>query len=125
MNRYIKFVEISSGLIRNFRIPRYLSKFSKKIYIQHQLLILIILKDYLYPKTILFSNDLRGIIMHMLQKYILFIKSSDLSGVRHGPLLYRTSTFCFLLHSTGASNHHIIVPIGEGFLKRYRVKSNG
>ena len=46
-NRYIKFVEISFGLIRNSRIPLYSSKFSKKIYTQHQLLILLLLKEYL------------------------------------------------------------------------------
>jgi hypothetical protein len=46
-NRYIKFVEISFGLIRNSRIPLYSSKFSKKIYTQHQLLTLLLLKEYL------------------------------------------------------------------------------
>jgi len=46
-NRYIKFVEISFGLIRNSRIPLYSSKFSKKIYTQHQLLALLLLKEYL------------------------------------------------------------------------------
>jgi hypothetical protein len=46
-NRYIKFVEISLGLIRNSRIPLYSSKFSKKIYTEHQLLTLLLLKEYL------------------------------------------------------------------------------
>jgi hypothetical protein len=46
-NRYIRFVELSSGLIRDSRIPLYSSKFSKKIYTQHQLLILLFLKEYL------------------------------------------------------------------------------
>jgi hypothetical protein len=46
-NRYIRFVEISSGLIKDSRIPLYSSKFSKKTYNQHQLLILILLKEYL------------------------------------------------------------------------------
>ena len=46
-NRYIRFVEVASGLIRNSRIPLYSSKFSKKIYTQHQLLILLLLKEYL------------------------------------------------------------------------------
>ena len=46
-NRYIKFVEISLGLIRNSIIPLYSSKFSKKIYTQHQLLTLLLQKDYL------------------------------------------------------------------------------
>jgi len=47
INRYIRFVEISSGLIKGSRIPLYSSKFSKKTYNQHQLLILILLKEYL------------------------------------------------------------------------------
>jgi hypothetical protein len=46
-NRYIRFVELSSGLIRDSRIPLYSSKFSKKTYTQHQLLILLLLKEYL------------------------------------------------------------------------------
>jgi len=54
-NRYINFVEISFGLIRHSRIPLYSSKFSKKIYTQHQLLALLLLKEYLaedYRNTI-------------------------------------------------------------------------
>jgi uncharacterized protein YjgD (DUF1641 family) len=46
-NRYIRFVELSSGLIRDSRIPLFSSKFSKRTYIQHQLLILRLLKEYL------------------------------------------------------------------------------
>ena len=46
-NRYIRFVEFSSGLIRDSRIPLYSSKYSKKTHTQHQLLILLLLKEYL------------------------------------------------------------------------------
>jgi transposase len=46
-NRYIRFVELTSGLIKDSRIPLISSKFSKKIYTQHQLLILLLLKEYL------------------------------------------------------------------------------
>jgi hypothetical protein len=46
-NRYIGFVELSSGLIKDSRIPLFSSKFSKKTYTQHQLLILLLLKEYL------------------------------------------------------------------------------
>ncbi|OPY38904.1 MAG: hypothetical protein A4E35_00130 [Methanoregula sp. PtaU1.Bin051] len=46
-NRYIRFVELSSGVIRNSRIPLYSSKFSKRTYNQHQLLTLLLLKEYL------------------------------------------------------------------------------
>jgi len=54
-NRYIRFVELSSGLIRDSRIPLYSSKYSKKTYTQHQLLVLLLLKEYLaedYQDTI-------------------------------------------------------------------------
>ena len=47
MNRYIRFVGLSSGLIRDSRIPLFSSKFSRKTYTQHQLLILLFLKEYL------------------------------------------------------------------------------
>jgi len=43
----MRFVEISSESIRNSRIPLFSSKFSKKTYNQHQLLILTLLKEYL------------------------------------------------------------------------------
>ena len=46
-NRYIRFVELSSGLIRDARIPLFSSKFSKRTYTQHQLLTLLLLKEYL------------------------------------------------------------------------------
>ena len=46
-NRYIRFVELSSGLIKDTRIPLYSSKYSKKTYTQHQVLILLLLKEYL------------------------------------------------------------------------------
>ena len=46
-NRYIRFIELSSGLIRDSRIPLFSSRFSRKTYTQHQLLILLLLKEYL------------------------------------------------------------------------------
>ncbi len=46
-NRYIRFVELSSGLIKDSRIPLFSSKFSKRTYTQHQLLTLLLLKEYL------------------------------------------------------------------------------
>jgi len=46
-NRYIRFVELSSGLVRDIRIPLYSSKYSKKTYTQHQLLVFLLLEEYL------------------------------------------------------------------------------
>ena len=46
-NKYIRFVDIASQVIKESRIPLYSCKFSKKTYTQHQLLILRLLKEYL------------------------------------------------------------------------------
>jgi hypothetical protein len=69
-------------------------------------------------------------IIPMLQKYKLIHKIARLiSGQARSPLLHLASAFYFLLpiprNSTGSSNHHIIVPIVEVFLKRYMAKLNG
>ncbi|OPY36402.1 MAG: Transposase DDE domain protein [Methanoregula sp. PtaU1.Bin051] len=66
-NRYIRFVELTSGLIRDSRIPLYSSKFSRKTYTQHQLLILLLLKEYLaedYRDTV----ELTGIMDSLREK---------------------------------------------------------
>ncbi len=46
-NWYIRFVDIASQVIKESRIPLYSCKFSKKTYTQHQLLTLLLLKEYL------------------------------------------------------------------------------
>jgi hypothetical protein len=46
-NKYIRFVDIASQVIKEARIPEYSCKFSEKVYTQHQLLILLLLKEYL------------------------------------------------------------------------------
>jgi hypothetical protein len=46
-NRHVRFVESSSRLIRDARIPLFSSKFSKRTYPQHQLLTHILQKEYL------------------------------------------------------------------------------
>ncbi len=46
-NKYIRFVDIASQVIKKSRIPLYSCKFSKRTYTQHQLLILLLLKEYL------------------------------------------------------------------------------
>ena len=54
-NRYIRFVELTSGLIRDSRIPLFSSKFSHKTYTQLQFLVLLLLNKYL-------SEDYRDIV---------------------------------------------------------------
>jgi hypothetical protein len=46
-NRYIRFVELTTGLIRDSRISLFSSKFSRKTYTRHQLLTLLLMKEYL------------------------------------------------------------------------------
>jgi len=95
-NRYIRFVELSSGLIRDSRIPLFSSKFSRKTYTQHQLLILLLLKEYL-------SEDYRDTtelieIMDSLREKI------DLDEIPHFTTIHkfcqriRSSTFSRLLN---------------------------
>jgi transposase len=46
-NKYIRFVDVASRAIKESRIPLYSCKFSKKTYTQHQLLILVLFKEYI------------------------------------------------------------------------------
>lgn len=46
-NKDIRFVELATQVIRESRIPLYSCKYSKKKYNQHQLLLLILLKEYI------------------------------------------------------------------------------
>jgi len=46
-NKYIRFVDIANQVIKESRIPLYSCKFSKRTYNQHQLLTLLLLKEYL------------------------------------------------------------------------------
>lgn len=46
-NRFIRFAGLSSGLIRDPRIPLFSSRFSCQTCTRHQLLILLLLKEYL------------------------------------------------------------------------------
>jgi hypothetical protein len=60
-NRYIRFVELSSRLIKDSRIPLYSSKYPRKICTKHQLLVLLLLKYYQdedYRDTTKFTEDM-------------------------------------------------------------------
>lgn len=46
-NKYIRFIEAAVPIIQNSRIPLYSCKYSKKVYTQHQLLVLLLFKEYL------------------------------------------------------------------------------
>jgi hypothetical protein len=46
-NKYIRFIEAALPVVRSSRIPLYSCKYSKRVYTQHQLLVLILLKEYL------------------------------------------------------------------------------
>jgi hypothetical protein len=95
-NRYIRFVELSSGLIRDSRIPLFSSKFSRKTYTQHQLLVLLLLKEYL-------SEDYRDItelaeIMGTLRQKIHLNEVPHFTTIHKFCQRIRSSTFNRLLN---------------------------
>ena len=95
-NRYIRFVELSSGLIRDSRIPLFSSKFSPKTYTQHQLLILLLLKEYLskdYRDTVELTE-----IMDSLGEKIRLDEVPHFTTVQKFCQQIRSSTFNRLLN---------------------------
>jgi len=95
-NRYIRFVELSSGFIRDSRIPLYSSKFSRKTYTQHQLLILLLLKEYLsedYRDTVELAE-----IMDSLRKKIHLDEVPHFTTIHKFCQRIRSSTFNRLLN---------------------------
>jgi len=95
-NRYIRFVELSSGLIRDSRIPLFSSKFSKKTYTQHQLLILLLLKEYLsedYRDTVELAE-----IMESLREKIHLNEVPHFTTIHKFCQRIRSSTFTRLLN---------------------------
>jgi hypothetical protein len=95
-NRYIRFVELSSGLIRDSRIPLFSSKFSKRTYTQHQLLILLLLKEYLsedYRDTIELTE-----IMESLREKIHLDEVPHFTTIHKFCQRIRSSTFTRLLN---------------------------
>ena len=95
-NRYIRFVELSSGLIRDSRIPLFSSKFSKRTYTQHQLLILLLLKEYLsedYRDTVELTE-----IMESLREKIRLNEVPHFTTIHKFCQRIRSSTFTRLLN---------------------------
>jgi len=95
-NRYIRFVELSSGLIRDSRIPLFSSKFSRKTYTQHQLLILLLLKEYLsedYRDTVELTE-----IMDSLREKINLDEVPHFTTIHKFFQRIRSSTFSRLLN---------------------------
>ena len=95
-NRCIRFVELSSGLIKDSRIPLYSSKYSKKTYTQHLLLILLLLKEYLsedYPDT----EELTEI-MHSLREKISLDEVPHFTTIQKFCQRIRSLTFTRLLN---------------------------
>lgn len=95
-NRYIRFVELSSGQIRDSRIPLFSSMFSKKTYTQHQLLTHLLLKEYL-------SEDYRDAvelaeIMDSIRTKIHLDNVPHLTTIHKFSQRMRSSTFTRLLN---------------------------
>ncbi|MGA2161551.1 MAG: IS5 family transposase [Methanoregula sp.] len=95
-NRYIRFVELSYGLIKDSRIPLKSSKFSKKTYTQHQLLTLLLLKEYLsedYRDTVELTE-----IMDSLREKIQLDEVPHFTTIQKFCQRIRSSTFTRLLN---------------------------
>ena len=95
-NRYIRFVELSSGLIKDSRIPLYSSKYSKKTYTQLQLLILLLLREYLsedYRNTVELTE-----IMDSLREKICRDEVPHFTTIQKFCQRIRSSTFTLLLN---------------------------
>ena len=95
-NRYIRFVELSSRLIRDSKIPLFSSKFSPKTYTQHQLLILLLLKDYLFED---YRDTVKLIeIMDSLREKIRLDEVPHFTTIQKFCQRIRSSTFNRLLN---------------------------
>ena len=88
-NKYIKFVDTSLKTVQSSRLKLYSCKYSKHVYTQHQLLVLVLLKEYIstdyrdFVELIDLINDIKekldlNKIPHFttLQKFVLRIPSS-------------------------------------------------
>ena len=89
INKYVKFVEISLETVQSSRMKLYSSKYSKHVYTQHQLLVLILLNEYIntnyrdFVELIYLMSDIKvkldlDTIPHFttLQKFVSRIPSS-------------------------------------------------
>jgi hypothetical protein len=95
-NLYIKFVEVSSGLLRDSRIPLFSSKFLKRTYPQHQSLILLHLKEYLsedFRDTVEFTE-----IMDVLREKIHLEEASHFTIIHKFCQRIRSSTYTRFLN---------------------------
>ncbi len=80
-NRYIRFLNHAYALIKNSRIPRYSCKYSKRVYSQHQLLAILLLKEY-------FQEDYRDIV-DLLECSEIFREILELNQVPHFTTLHK------------------------------------
>jgi hypothetical protein len=95
-NRYIRFVELSSGLIRDSRISLFSSKFSPKTNTQHPLLILLLQKKSLsenYRDTVELTE-----IMDSLREKIHLDDVPHFTTIQKFCQRIRSSTFTRLLN---------------------------
>jgi len=80
-NMYIRFLNHAYALIKNSCIPRYSSKYSKHVYSQHQLVAILLLKEY-------FQEDYRDIV-ELLECSDIFKEILELDQVPHFTTLHK------------------------------------
>jgi len=79
--RYIRFLNYAYSLKNNSRIPRYSCKYSKKVYSHHQLIAILLLKEY-------FQEDYRDIV-DLLECSEIFKEILELDQVPHFTTLHK------------------------------------
>jgi len=83
-NKYISFIDAALDAVKASRIPLYSSRFAKKTYNQHQLMVLILLKEYL-------QEDYRDTV-ELLAVMDSIRKRLDLDTIPHYTTLHKFTT---------------------------------
>jgi len=75
MSRNIRFIQAAISVVKSTRISPYSCKYSKKTFTQHQLLVLILFKDYRNQHFREFVEDVGGFSLSPPVLFIPFIYS--------------------------------------------------
>ena len=92
-NRHIRFLNHAYAFIKNSRISRYLRKYSKRVYSQHQLVAILLLREY-------FPENYRDIV-ELLECSEIF---KEFLGLHRVPQITTLHTFLQLSRSPLLSN---------------------
>ena len=97
-NKYIRFVDIASQVIKESRIPLYSRKFSKRAYNQHQLLILLLLKEYIGEDSSVLKRKFGESLKFKSRKYRLQVKEIKIKVILYEPFKMDEVIMCSHSH---------------------------